>query len=103
MSDNVRPELEAFKELETLVHHLAEELAAFRRRALVAESRVREMEAEAAEPDRAQQRELVVRCARLESENSTLKGRLDAASSRVRQMLDRVRFIRQQTQSDGER
>jgi hypothetical protein len=28
-----------------------------------------------------------------------LKGRLEAATERTRQMLDRVRFIRQQTQA----
>ena len=43
MSDNVRPEITAFRELETLVGRLADELAGFRRRALVAEARVKEL------------------------------------------------------------
>jgi regulator of replication initiation timing len=103
MSDSVRPEIAAYRELETLVHHLADELAGFRRRALVAESRLRELEEEEGEPARAQQRELVARCTRLQDENEALRGRLDAATSRTRQMLERVRFIRQQTQGGSER
>jgi hypothetical protein len=98
MSDSVRPEIAAFRELEMLVHHLADELAGFRR--------VRELEGQdAARPGRQHQRELADRCTQLEHENAALKGRLDAATARTRQMLDRVRFIRQQTQSGtgGER
>lgn len=101
MSDSVRPEIAAFRELETLVHHLAEELAGFRRRALVAEARLRDLEAHDAEP--ARQRELADRCTQLERENESMKGRLDAATARTRQMLERVRFIRQQTQAGPER
>jgi hypothetical protein len=101
MSDSVRPETAAFRELETLVRHLGDELAAFRRRALVAEARVREIDGMADGP-LLEQRALSDRCAALESENSALKGRLDAATSRTRQMLDRVRFIRQQAQNGVE-
>jgi hypothetical protein len=106
MSDSVRPEITAVRELEVLVHHLADELAGFRRRALLAEGRVRELEGQdAAKPGRQQQRAVADRCNQLEHENAALKGRLDAATARTRQMLDRVRFIRQQTQSGsgGER
>jgi hypothetical protein len=104
MSDSVRPEVTAFRELETLVRHLGDELAGFRRRALVAESRVRELETKGGKPA-AQQRQLADRCTELEHENAALKGRLDAATQRASQMLDRVRFIRQQTQGSagGER
>lgn len=100
MSDNVRPELRAFRELEALVHALSEELAGFRRRALVAEARVRELEGaggsstESAAP--------VARLADLERENGELRERLEGAGARTRQMLDRVRFLRQQIQG-GER
>jgi chromosome segregation ATPase len=40
----VRPDVAAFRELETLVRNLSDHLAAFRRRALAAESRTRELE-----------------------------------------------------------
>jgi hypothetical protein len=105
MSDSVRPEITAFRELETVVRHLGDELAGFRRRALVAEARVRDLESQGTKPGVQQQRQLVERCTELEHENATLKARLDAATARARQMLDRVRFIRQQTQSGtgGER
>ena len=102
MSDNVRPEVTAFHELETLVRHLGDELAAFRRRALLAEARLRELEGPGAlSPTRAQQRDLADRCMTLEDENATLRTRLETATTQARQMLDRVRFIRQQTQTGG--
>ena len=40
----VRPEIAAFRELETLVRNLSDQLAGFRRRALAAEARSRELE-----------------------------------------------------------
>ncbi len=96
MSDNGRPELRAFRELEGLVHALAEELAAFRRRALVAEARVREIESVGGIP--AGTPVPSERIADLERENAELRERLDGAGTRTRQMLDRVRFLRQQVE-----
>ena len=97
MSDNARPETTAFRELEQLVRHLGDELAGFRRRALLAESRLRELESEDAQPA-ANQRQLNERVTQLEHENAILRGRLDSATARTKQMLERVRFIRQQAQ-----
>ena len=45
-----------------------------------------------------QQRELAEAVTQLEHENAVLRGRLDSATARTKQMLDRVRFIRQQAQ-----
>jgi hypothetical protein len=81
--------------LETLVHHLADELATFRRRALVAESKLKDIES--AEGG-ASNVGLAQRVAELERENTALKSRLDAVSEKTKQMLDRVRFLRQQAQ-----
>jgi hypothetical protein len=103
MSDHVRPEITAARELEQLVGHLADELAGFRRRALLAEGRVRELEEQDAEPDVKRQRELRERCSALEHENAALRGRLESATARTRQVLDRVRFIRQQTEAGADR
>ena len=103
MSDSARPENTAFRELETLVRHLADELAGFRRRALLAEARVRETESEGTAPVIQEKRDLSDRVTQLEHENAALKGRLDAATARTNQMLDRVRFIRQQAQGGGDR
>ena len=103
MPDSVRPEAVAFAELETLVHRLADELAGFRRRAFMAEARVRELEEQESEPSRQEQRQLAERVHELERENGSLRERLDAATARTSQMLDRVRFMRQQAQGTGER
>ena len=98
MSDNERPELRAYRELETLVRHLGEELAAFRRRAIAAEAQLKEAghtprgAAKGGDVDRVQE---------LQAENDALRSRVGRAEERVRQMLDRVRFLRQQLQSQA--
>jgi len=90
-SDNERPDEAAFAELQQLVRHLGDELAGFRRRALQAEARVKAIDAS---PGAA--RVTPQRVEKLERENAELKRRLDAARSRTRQILERVRFLRQQ-------
>ncbi len=91
MSDNARPEIAAFTELEQLVHHLGDELASFRRRALQAEARLKSLESTGVKgvvsPERVQY---------LERENAGLTTRLEAARARTQQIIDRVRFLRQQ-------
>jgi len=47
----VRPDTAAFRELDTLVRNLSDQLAGYRRRALAAESRTRELEQVVAERD----------------------------------------------------
>ncbi len=91
MSDSVRPETTAFAELERLVKHLGDELASFRRRALQAEARLKTLESTGVKgvvsPERVHF---------LERENAGLTTRLEAARTRTQQMIDRVRFLRQQ-------
>lgn len=91
MSDSARPETAAFTELEQLVHHLGDELASFRRRALQAEARLKTLESTGVKgvvsPERVQY---------LERENAGLTTRLEAARTRTQQIIDRVRFLRQQ-------
>jgi predicted nucleic acid-binding Zn-ribbon protein len=98
MSDSERPEIIAFRDLEQLVRHLGDELAGFRRRALLAESRLKEFDSEERAPDMTQQVALDERITELEHENAVLRARLESATERTRQMLERVRFIRQQAQ-----
>lgn len=98
MSDNDRPELRALHELAYLLGNLSEELAGFRRRALVAEARVRELE-EVGSPG-AEDRSLRDRIAELEQENAVLQARLEGATTRTQAMLDRVHFLRQQLQGE---
>ena len=153
----MRPDLAAFRELDTLVRNLGDQLAGYRRRALAAELRVRELEqgadelsaATARAQDRAEsvtdQLTAAVEALRVEREahtaakaqiqqltvaastaaeraaaaeqavasaeeaapippahravvreNEELKRRLDEASTRTRELGERLRFLRQQ-------
>jgi hypothetical protein len=110
----VAPASAAFEELERAVRHLGEELAFFRRRALDAERRVRELSALGAHAglpagapapvapapaaDAEQVGALRARVATLEAENGDLRDRLAEAAERTRALADRVRFVRQQQQ-----
>lgn len=96
MSDTAQADPRALRELEILVHHLGDELAAFRRRALVAEARLKEIDAH---PVGAANADLAERCSELEAENEKLRSRVATATARAKQMLERVRFLRQQAQS----
>ena len=81
-------------DLQQLVRHLGEELTSFRRRALQAEARMKAVDGSAGgakmTPERVE---------RLELENAELRRRLETARARTRQVLDRVRFLRQQHES----
>jgi hypothetical protein len=92
VSDNERSEILAFRELTTLVRHLGDELATFRKRALTAESRVKAIDVAGSTSTEG----LAERVAQLEAENTDLRTRLEAARGRARHMLERVRFLRQQ-------
>jgi hypothetical protein len=87
----------AFAELQALVRHLGEELASFRGRALSAESRLRAV-AQRLGDDGVESAE---RVGELERENEELRRRLAVAGEQARQMLERLRFLRQQ-QDGGE-
>jgi hypothetical protein len=99
-SDNVRPEIAAFRELEVVVRRATRELAASRREGVPDVSEDLPPEGDA--PD-LRAFDLELRLANLERENAMLRERLAAASARARQMLERVHFLRQQTQAGGER
>lgn len=98
MSDSERPDLAAAEELQQLIHALGEEMAAWRRRAHEAESRLRggvpheqdAPEAVPADPD-------------LLRENRELRQRLETARARIQQLLERLRFLRQQHEIGAER
>jgi hypothetical protein len=96
MSDHERPDLTAFRDLQSLVRALTEEMAGFRRRALTAEARVREYESlEGGEASI----ELGKRVSELEAENAALRARVETATAGAQGMLERVRFLRQQVQA----
>ena len=97
MSAHARPDVESFRELESLVRTLGEQLASFRQRALTAEERLRRIDSasDQSEPPHVRERILA-----LEQENAALRGRLSAATARTRSVLDRVHFLRQQSQAE---
>jgi chromosome segregation ATPase len=108
VSSNAASDRSAFRELEQLVRHLGDELAQFRRRALQAEARVKELESatqtetpEAAPVASSAESGELVR--QLTQENAELKSRLAGALERTSQLGERVRFLRQQTERGGER
>lgn len=93
MSSRVRADVTAFEELEQLVRSMGEELARFRKRAMQAEARLKSLET-SGEPGDLFSGD---RIASLQEENRDLRGRLEQAAGRTREMLDRVRFLRQQS------
>jgi len=97
VSDNERPDLAAFQELEQLIHVLAEEMATWRRRAHEAESRLRTLSNGSGGGGKASGR------SDAERENEELRRRLDSAQQRTKQLLDRLRFLRQQHELGADR
>ena len=95
---DIPPDAIAFEELEQLVRALGGELARFRKRALHAESRLKQLEASGETGDLFSGD----RIATLEGENRELRERLVHAVERTRVMLERVRFLRQQTAAASE-
>lgn len=93
MSDLEPLESASFSQLEHLVRHLGEELAGFRRRAHAAETRVRTLESALELGGNVPS---IERLRALEVENVELHARLAFATERTRQLLARVKFLRQQ-------
>ncbi|MGH7657533.1 MAG: hypothetical protein ACREL6_04805 [Gemmatimonadales bacterium] len=88
-----RPDLPLLTDLERLLRHVAEELGAWRRRCLKAESELeslREGTNPRTGPDLVQARQRVVE---LEVENRELRERIDAARTRVQAIGDRLVFL----------
>ncbi|MEP7086492.1 MAG: hypothetical protein ABI884_04080 [Gemmatimonadota bacterium] len=94
MSDSERPDLVAFQELEHLIQALADEMAGWRRRAQEAEANLKT--APAATGGKAG-------VAALEKENRELRERLEAARIRTKQLLEKLRFLRQQQETEAHR
>ncbi len=94
MSDSERPDLVAFQELEHLIHALADEMAGWRRRAHEAEAKVKAVPANAGGKASA---------ASLEKENRELREKLESARVRTKQLLEKLRFLRQQQETEAHR
>jgi len=93
VSDSERPDLVAFQELEHLIQALADEMASWRRRAHEAEAKVKAVPASGGKAS----------AAALEKENRELRERLEAARVRTKQLLEKLRFLRQQQETEAHR
>jgi len=93
VSYSERPDLVAFQELEHLILVLADEMAGWRRRAQEAEAKLK------APPSTGGR----AASAALEKENRELRERLEAARGRTKQLMDKLRFLRQQQESEAHR
>ena len=90
-----RPDLDAFHELEEVLHHLADELGAWRRRALTAEARVAELrQLEGGDTS-------MLRLRELEEENQAMDKRLSKARARLSDVLTRLGFLEEQAITGG--
>jgi FtsZ-binding cell division protein ZapB len=90
-----RPDQKALTDLEQVVHHLAEELAGWRRRTLKAEGELQQARANGgvlAGPELTQARQRIIE---LETENQALRARIDAAKDRLRALAGRLSFLEQ--------
>ncbi|HEX7919255.1 MAG TPA: hypothetical protein VF454_07640 [Gemmatimonadales bacterium] len=93
MSSYARPDFAAIEELEGLLRHLGDELAAWRRRCLRAEQDLaayKERGGVMPSPDAVAGRQ---RLAELEQENLALRARLDSAGERVQMLVSRLAFL----------
>ena len=93
MSDSERPDLVEFQELEHLIQALADEMASWRRRAHEAEAKVKAVPASGGKAS----------AAALERENRELRERLEAVRVRTKQLLEKLRFLRQQQETEAHR
>jgi chromosome segregation ATPase len=90
-----RPDLPALAELERVLQNMAEELAAWRRRTLKAEAELKEAQATGGAVAPAELKESRQRVIDLETENQSLRQRIEAAKERLRVLATRLSFLEQ--------
>ncbi len=90
-----RPDLGSLNDLDQLLRHVVEELAAWRRRTLRAEAELGEARASGgvlAGPELKEARQRIIE---LETENQALRQRIDGAKERLRVLASRLSFLEQ--------
>jgi len=95
-----RAEVQALEQLEAVVHSIADELAAWRTRALKTESELRELSGRGSGAARVDP-ETRGRLAELEVENKQLRLKVEAARSRVHSLLGRLSFLEEQARESS--
>jgi hypothetical protein len=99
--DGERSDAPVLDQLETILRHVADELALWRARAVKAEAELKESGGggrggAGGGPAAKLDPETRVRVADLEQENKTLKQRVEAARTRVQDLLSRLTFLEEQ-------
>ena len=92
--DGERSDAPVLDQLETILRHVADELALWRARAVKAEAELKESGGRG--PAAKLDPETRGRVADLEQENKTLKQRVEAARTRVHDLLSRLTFLEEQ-------
>jgi FtsZ-binding cell division protein ZapB len=90
-----RPDQQAVTDLDQLLHHVAEELAGWRRRTLKAEAELQEARASGGVLAGPELKEVRQRVIELEMENQALRQRIDGAKERLRALAGRLTFLEQ--------
>ncbi len=94
--DGERADAQVVDQLETILRHVADELATWRARALKAESELKESGARGGGASAKPDPETRGRVLDLEQENKTLRQRVEAARLRVHDLLSRLTFLEEQ-------
>lgn len=95
-----RADAEALEQLEAIVRGVADELAAWRARAQKAEAELKEAGGGGG-ASRRPDPETKARVTDLETENRALRQRVEAARSRVSELLGRLTFLEEQARDAG--
>ena len=98
--DGERADSRALDQLETIIRHVADELAAWHARALKTEAELKEHGASVRAPGRPDP-ETRSRLADLEQENKQLRHRVEAARTHVGELLGRLTFLEDQAREQA--
>ncbi|MBI4542888.1 MAG: hypothetical protein HY705_07655 [Gemmatimonadetes bacterium] len=100
-SDDERADLAALRELEEVLRLLEAELASWRRRALSAEAGVADSAGSGGGSGGGRAEEAPARVRELEAAYRGLEQRLSLVRSRVGELVDRLKFLEQQSGNEG--
>jgi hypothetical protein len=99
--DGERADAGVLDQLETILRHVADELAGWRARAVKAEAELKESGTRGAGSATKPDPETRNRVADLEQENKALRQRVEAARVRVHDLLSRLTFLEEQAREVG--
>jgi chromosome segregation ATPase len=99
--DGERADAQVLDQLETILRHVADELAGWRARAVKAEGELKESGGRSGGPAAKPDPETRNRLADLEQENKALRQRVETARGRVHDLLSRLTFLEEQAREAG--